>query len=280
LHALYGIRRQLNFSRLNPKYAIKIFDSIISPILYYTTLKYGGCLKLCKIYLAVSRKASNVASRAELGKLPLIINVFKRVFKYITHLNSLPETAIAKQAFLISKDLYSRQRTSFYGNAMDTIKNLNLNEEIPNLEAVTSEHIEAITKTLEEKYLTFWKHKLENSSKLTFYSTFKTDHNLEKYLVLIKDPYKRKCLSRFRVSSHNLQIEIGRYQNIPREERLCEICNSGEVENETHFLLFCKAYEHSREDHRSSLENASSNEIKLNSQTLSADLMSQLIVKS
>jgi hypothetical protein len=34
---------------------------------------------------------------------------------------------------------------------MDTIKNLNLNEEIPNLEAVTCEHIEAITKILEEK---------------------------------------------------------------------------------------------------------------------------------
>ena len=103
-----------------------------------------------------------------------------------------------------------------------------------------------------EKYLTFWKHKLENSSKLTFYSTFKTDHNLENYLVVIKDPYKRKCLSRFRVSNHNLQIEIGRYQNIPREERLCKICNSGEVENETHLLLSCKAYEQSRANLRSS----------------------------
>ena len=40
---------------------------------------------------------------------------------------------------------------------MDTIKNLNLTEEIPNLEALTSEHIETITKTLEEKYLTVWK---------------------------------------------------------------------------------------------------------------------------
>ena len=115
---------------------------------------------------------------------------------------------------------------------MDTIKNLNLTEEIPNLEALTTEHIETITKTLEEKYLTFWKHKLENSSKLTFYSTFKTDHNLEKYLIVIKDPHKRKCLSRFRVSNHNIQIEIGRCENIPREERLCKICNSGEVESE------------------------------------------------
>jgi hypothetical protein len=127
---------------------------------------------------------------------------------------------------------------SFYGNAMDTIKNLNLIEGILNLEAVTTEHIKTITKTLEEKYLTFWKHELENSSKLTFYSTFKTDLNLENYLVFIKDPYKRKCLSRLTVSNHNLQIEIGRHQNIPREERLCKICNSGEVENETH----CKAY--------------------------------------
>ena len=152
---------------------------------------------------------------------------------------------------------------------MDTIKNLNLNEEILNLEAVTTEHIKTITKTLEEKYLTFWKHKLENSSKLTFYSRFKTDHNLENYLVFIKYPYKRKCLSRL---NHNPQIEIGRYQNIPCEERLCKICNSGEVENETHLLLSCKAYEQSRANLRSSLENASSDEINLNSQTLSAEV--------
>ena len=178
MHALYGIRRQLNFSHLNPKYAIKIFDSIITFILLYNSEVWGTYvkndfnnwdkspiekvhLKFCKIYLAISRKASNIASRAELGKLPLIINIFKRVFKYNTHLKSLPQTTIAKQAFLISKDLHSKQKICFYGNAMDTIKNLNLNEEIPNLEAVTTEHVKTITKTLKEKYLTFWKHNLK-----------------------------------------------------------------------------------------------------------------------
>ena len=34
LHALYSIRRRLNLYQLNPKSAIKIFDSIISPILH------------------------------------------------------------------------------------------------------------------------------------------------------------------------------------------------------------------------------------------------------
>ena len=118
---------------------------------------------------------------------------------------------------------------------MNTINILNLNEKITRLETITSEDIKIITKTLEEEYLTFWKHELENSSKLSFYSTFKSDHKLEKYLEAIKDPYKRKCFSRFRISNHNLHIEVGRYQNIPRKERLCEICNSGEIESETIF---------------------------------------------
>ena len=102
LHALYGIRRQLNFSHLNPKYAIKIFDSIITPILLYNSEVWGTYvkndfnnwdkspiekvhLKFCKIYLAISRKASNIASRAELGKLPLIIKVFMQKGLQIHH---------------------------------------------------------------------------------------------------------------------------------------------------------------------------------------------------
>ena len=35
LHALFKIRRKLDFHRLTPKIAFKIFDSIISPILLY-----------------------------------------------------------------------------------------------------------------------------------------------------------------------------------------------------------------------------------------------------
>jgi hypothetical protein len=48
------------------------------------------------------------------------------MFKYVTHLNSLPETTISKQAFLISKDLFIKKSNSFYGKAMDIVKNLKL----------------------------------------------------------------------------------------------------------------------------------------------------------
>ena len=33
-----------------------------------------------------------------------------------------------------------------------------------------------------------------------------------------------------------LRIDKGRYDNIPRDERLCSLCNCKKIEDETHFL--------------------------------------------
>ena len=43
-----------------------------------------------------------------------------------------------------------------------------------------------------------------------------------------------------------INIEVGRYNGIERELRVCNICVSGEVENEVHFLLKCVKYEEKR----------------------------------
>ena len=51
-------------------------------------------LKFCKLYLGVNRKASNIASRGELGKFPLLIPIFKRLFTYINHITKLYQNQI------------------------------------------------------------------------------------------------------------------------------------------------------------------------------------------
>jgi hypothetical protein len=48
-------------------------------------------------------------------------------------------------------------------------------------------------------------------------------------------------------------IELGRYKKISREERLCEICQSGE--DEYHFANSCKAYSNQRENFYTTLRN-------------------------
>ena len=44
-HALGSIRKHLNLHHLNPKLAIKIFESIVSPILLYNSEVWGAYLK-------------------------------------------------------------------------------------------------------------------------------------------------------------------------------------------------------------------------------------------
>ena len=43
----------------------------------------------------------------------------------------------------------------------------------------------------------------------------------------------------FKLSSHKLHIERGRYENVPRDERFCKFCNMSQIESEYHFLLVC-----------------------------------------
>ena len=53
-------------------------------------------------------------------------------------------------------------------------------------------------------------------------------------------------MSQFRISYHKLKIEYGRYQNIPRDERLCSYCVIETVEDEYHFIFDCQCYETER----------------------------------
>jgi hypothetical protein len=48
------------------------------------------------------------------------------------------------------------------------------------------------------------------------------------------------------ISAHKLNIEVGRYNKIPRNERFCKKCKTGEIEDEMHFLLLCNHFETDR----------------------------------
>ena len=60
--------------------------------------------------------------------------------------------------------------------------------------------------------------------------------------------HHRINFSRFRLSSHRLKIETGRWSRIPRENRTCK-CNNTNIEDEEHVALLCPLSEHLREKH-------------------------------
>ena len=67
-----------------------------------------------------------------------------------------------------------------------------------------------------------------------------------KSIYLGGDYNKRKIITKFCISAHDLEIERGRYKGLKAEERICRLCKS-EVEDEVHFLLKCPVLEIKRQ---------------------------------
>ena len=71
-----------------------------------------------------------------------------------------------------------------------------------------------------------------------------TVHDVYQTLKLIPD-YKRQAFTRFRVMSHNLRIETGRWSRTPTEQRVCQ-CDEISIQTEQHVLIVCPLSEASR----------------------------------
>ena len=60
------------------------------------------------------------------------------------------------------------------------------------------------------------------------------------------EEYKRIEFTRYRVSSHNLMVETGRWSRTEREDRVCT-CAAGGVQDEDHVLFVCELTKNIRE---------------------------------
>ena len=84
-----------------------------------------------------------------------------------------------------------------------------------------------------------WALEAERKPKLR---TFINIHDFDKHQILIKahlSRYQRSLVAQLKSGILPLKIETDRYQGIPEHLRICNLCNSGSVENEFHFLFHC-----------------------------------------
>ena len=83
-----------------------------------------------------------------------------------------------------------------------------------------------------------WQATVNNSDKCITYRIVKTEFQLENYLLNI--PVNcRPIITKFRLRNHKLPIEKGIYNDTPRNERICLLCNSTEIGDEFHYLFKC-----------------------------------------
>ena len=97
-------------------------------------------------------------------------------------------------------------------------------------------------KLMYQQYILHWQHTLQHFKKLEFYNNFKNEYRPSYYLDFTRKITDRKALVKLRIGNHRLIIECGRYNQIPREHRLCPPCRSNELEDEIRFLFNCPKY--------------------------------------
>ncbi len=83
---------------------------------------------------------------------------------------------------------------------------------------------------------------------MTYYRHIKITFEFESYLNTVNNFQLRRCLTRIRLGSHGLRIETGRYgrNRIERNQRVCPLCDSGDIEDAYHFIIVCPCLNHIR----------------------------------
>lgn len=252
-----------------------IVENFISKI--NRTISEKVHLSFLKWALGVHRKASNVGAWGESGRYPLIyqsirltLNYYKRLltaadgtfiqaalkeqkslnlpwFKNIEPLLKLDEIFHQDHvtAFRATKNVKNHSKKNTINSSSLSSNNVSSVSKVKPLPSGKF-RVQNIVKTLTEHFVKCWNHEKSKSSKLSFYDTCKQKFAREPYLDVTKGFSRRYNTTKLRISSHDLELECGRYNNIPRESRICTWCQLSmginTVEDENHLLHSCDLY--------------------------------------
>ena len=90
-----------------------------------------------------------------------------------------------------------------------------------------------------------WYENFHNNSKVSWLSEIKKELKFEPYLGIILVKRYRVALCKFRCANHNLNVEVGRHNEIEKCNRFCKYCKDKGIyicEDEQHMLIECEQY--------------------------------------
>ena len=244
------IAKYKNLNNMGHKTYTKCYESYVCPVLDYSSETWGYINatkidsvqnKSMRVFLGVHRYAANQMLEGDMGWAPSKIRRKISLLRFWNHLIVMKRERLTKMLFN-----YEFMHNGFWCQAVKKIfKEINL--EILYDTKQTCDLIKC-KQILMEKYNDEWKKLASRKSKLKLYLSIKKDFGLENHVKLNLSRNERSVLSQLRCSILPIQIEIGRFNNLKIEERLCPICNTGSIETEYHFLFECPKYQNSRED--------------------------------
>ena len=250
LKAMYEVLKMGRMYKLSIKCLLDLFDKMIKPILLYGCEVLGFSnndilekihLKFCKILLNLKTSTPSYMVYGELGRYPIYIYIKIRTVCYWARLIVGKQTKYSNILYRLCRQLNENHNMQF--SLILFVKQIFNECGFPNIwETELFDNVDylkcVIKQRSEDQFLQNWNSLVQNSPKAINYKTFKTKFKYEEYLNIleIKDAI---LLCRFRTTNNKLPIETGRWQNIPRENRKCILCNRSQIGDEYHYIFEC-----------------------------------------
>ena len=250
--AIFALNNKIKLSKLPTRLALKLFQSLLLPILLYGCEVWGPYIdndceswekskieqihvQYLKRILGCNINTSNIMARGEVGVRPLILEIINRTINYTKSIKERNTSTVFSAFNYELCNTYTPNFTMFVSKVL------------PNQYDIESLSRIKIRKKINEFYDRYWTLKLSESPKAITYTSIKNTVFLEKYLCTIENLKHKIALSRFRLSNHDLLIEKGRHMRprLERSDRKCFLCKD-KIENEIHFLTECPLYNNER----------------------------------
>jgi len=259
--ALFAMRSRCTELGLHdPVVLMQLFDALVLPVLLYGVEVWGaqdsskGMQDCEKLHAAFLRRLLGVRTGttgdvvlAEVGRFPLRATVAKLLGNFWNRLVTMEDTRLVKAAFECSLELAQQQTSSQRSSGQATwtwqvasfLCALGADCDVGNPRQVNVESLIAAAQEAQIASLLNGGVKAQEYLKIVGVPSSASYTAPAAYLQIVQRWPERKRLAQLRTGAHSLAVETGRWRGLPREERVCQRCGSGAVDDVRHMVFDC-----------------------------------------
>lgn len=266
--ASHRLSRLLRLQILSVQTRLLLWNSLVRPILEYGAAIWWADKKQLKALESVQLSALRIildckvgvdalAIRAELGSHTLQSRLDSYVLKYVGRIACMPSHRLVKQTAASPPPVTTARRRGWRKVCDSLLQQYGLTEGLSELHGKLAELDspasfplplykewkqtvkEAVVTTENTAFRTQCAAKGFGKGKLGHYHKIKKTISREDYLNDTNHWASVKLKFLLRSGSLSLEVETGRRSRRDRADRVCRVCDSGEVEDELHFIFRC-----------------------------------------
>ena len=252
--AVFQLHKNISsFSSMPVSNILDLFDKLIVPILNYGSEVWGFHqardiervhLSFCKRVLGVKKSTQNDFIYGLLGRMPMYLSRQLRIVKYWLKIVSGQKSMYVNVVYNSCLERIDKNSTSNWAYNVKQLLfrygfgNVWVSQGVDDPDVFYNE----FRTRLMDIFAQEWKSRLADSTRAVFYRNVVSDCKFSALLDVVNIKSHRIALTRLVASSHRLRVETGRWVRppIPRDERLCPICNK--QKDEYHIIFECRRF--------------------------------------